>query len=195
MRDFKKIDDYLNQLSRSIYPQKFCYDHIKSTNKTVILIDDDCKKILDIGCGDGYSLAKFKELKKEATGVSMSDQDLQTCKSKGFNVIKADMTFLPIEDNAFDCIWACRVLEHSPMPLMTLFEFRRVIRPGGIIILAIPEPADWLINHQNHYFVIPEKSWIKLFRELGLIIEYQGKEPVGSNDCSNDYIFKLRKGD
>lgn len=52
--------------------------------------------------------------------------------------IRCDITAIPERDGAFDAILCSEVLEHIPDPLKALAEFRRLLRPGGTLILTAP---------------------------------------------------------
>ena len=191
MKDYKNIEKYLDLLSKSIYSQKFCKDHIDSTNDTINLIEGS-KFVLDVGSGDGYMLDLLKQRGIRAIGLSMNDEDIDICRGKGYEMVKTDMSFLPFEDNTFDCVWACRVIEHSPMPLLTLMEFKRVVKPNGIIVLAIPDDVPALRNHQNHFSVFPRHTWHRFFNLAGLKLEVDSQHQIWDPNTI-DYIFKLRK--
>jgi len=49
---------------------------------------------------------------------------------------------MPFPDNTFDAIWSFRVLEHIPNPERALLEMRRVVKPGGYILLHVAWDVD-----------------------------------------------------
>ena len=103
-------------------------------------LDPTCK-MLDIGCGPGVFIKSVKELGyNNVTGVTLSAEDVDACVSQGFTAISASMTDLPIKDASIDFIWCRHALEHSPYPLFTLFEFQRVLAPGGQVFIEVPAP-------------------------------------------------------
>jgi len=50
--------------------------------------------------------------------------------------VLASATAMPFKDGEFDAIWSIWVLEHVPNPESALREMRRVVKPGGVILLA-----------------------------------------------------------
>lgn len=55
-------------------------------------------------------------------------------------LIKDISTGLPFPDASFDYVFCIEVLEHVPNPFGTLGEIHRVLRPGGVLILSVPNP-------------------------------------------------------
>jgi SAM-dependent methyltransferase len=134
-------------------------------------LDPKCK-ILDIGCGPGVFIKAAQALGyHNVTGVTLSTQDVDTCVLQGFDVIHASMTDLPLEDATVDFIWCRHALEHSPYPLFTLFEFYRVLRPGGQVFIEVPAPGNKRVHmhefNPNHYSILGDRMWQGLFQKSG----------------------------
>jgi SAM-dependent methyltransferase len=63
------------------------------------------------------------------------------------DVRSADVTALPYPDGAFDAVWCANALEYlddAAFPV-ALAEFRRVVRPGGLVAIQDPDPGLWLV--------------------------------------------------
>ena len=134
-------------------------------------LDPQCK-ILDIGCGPGVFIKSAKALGyNNVTGVTLSTEDVDACISQGFDAINASMTDLPIADASVDFIWCRHALEHSPYPLFTLFEFHRVLKPGGQVFIEVPAPDnERTYMHEfnpNHYSILGNRMWQGLFNKAG----------------------------
>ncbi len=87
------------------------------------------KKCLEVGCGRGV----FQDLVPDYTGIDYSTTvgaDLH----KPF--VACSATNMPFADDTFDAIWSYAVLEHVPEPELALAEIRRVLKPGGLLLLA-----------------------------------------------------------
>jgi SAM-dependent methyltransferase len=87
------------------------------------------KRCLEIGCGRGA----FQDLVADYTGLDLSGA-VQEHLHKPFTHGAA--TSLPFSDGEFDAIWTVAVLEHIPNPERALSEMRRVLRPGGLLLLS-----------------------------------------------------------
>mgnify|MGYP001589649418 CR=1 FL=1 len=95
-------------------------------------------KILDVGCGfTGEFLHRVEEKISNSYGVDMFvDQAFSTNKIK---LIEHNLNFgLPFPDNEFDMVVSLANLEHMERPEKILEEIRRVLKPGGRLILTAP---------------------------------------------------------
>jgi SAM-dependent methyltransferase len=104
------------------------------------------RKILDVGSGAGQILGHLlKEAPADATviGADLSHRMLSRArnrlKTKRASFVAADVTRLPFADETFDCVTCGWVIEHLPDPEPGLREMRRVLRPGGSLLLLATE--------------------------------------------------------
>lgn len=160
--------NFLQQLQHEAYPEEPSPLHGNVTEHAMNLFFEQFAipagaRVLDIGCGQGVALERFRARGMQAVGVTLNETDLAACRTNGFDVAKMDQSFLEFEDASFDVIWARHVIEHSVMPLYTLQEYRRVLRPGGYLYLEVPAPDT--IGHENninHYSVMGQQMWLSL---------------------------------
>jgi ubiquinone/menaquinone biosynthesis C-methylase UbiE len=130
-------------------------------------------RVLDVGCGQGVALERFRELGWEATGITLNEEDVRVCRGKGYDVSAMDQSFLDFRDASFDLLWCRHCLEHSVLPLFTLHEFHRVLSPGGVLYVEVPAP-DTSCRHQsnpNHYSVLGLSMWSELLQRSGFRVE------------------------
>lgn len=81
-----------------------------------------------------------------------------------------DFNFLVWQDETFDLVWSRHTLEHSPFPLITLMEWRRVTKATGFLALIMPAPEPegfWTVHGRNHYSVLPKENVEWLLRRAG----------------------------
>lgn len=101
-------------------------------------LDNPHPRILDVGCGTGANL-KMLGLYGQAEGVDISEQAVEFCKQRGLGSVKLGaIEELPFEDQSFDIITALDVLEHLDDDAAGLQEMKRVLRPGGTLLLFVP---------------------------------------------------------
>jgi SAM-dependent methyltransferase len=62
-------------------------------------------------------------------------------KPAGRQLIREAVSLSGIADDAYDAVLSCHCLEHVANPLAALHEWRRVTRPGGALVLVLPDPA------------------------------------------------------
>ena len=151
------------------YPIMFRVEqsHWWYTGRRKILTDfvaDICRRvtdrrphILDVGCGTGANLLMLSQF-GDAEGVDISEDALAFCRERGLaNVKLGAAEKLPYDDGTFDLVTALDVVEHLDDDLGGLSEMRRVLRPGGRVLLFVPTfmflwgVQDDVSNHRRRY--------------------------------------------
>lgn len=108
--------------------------------------------LLDVGCSSGALLGIAKNMGFEVSGVEPAARAAQTAKGKGFNVFQGYLKDAGYQDNAFDVITLFELLEHIAEPVELLAECRRILKPGGIIILNTPNAASWTAGFMREHW-------------------------------------------
>ncbi len=116
-------------------------------------------RILDCGCGDGLYLKIIRELCKDSVvGFDLNLDSLKLAQrftDKGsVPLASGNICRLPFRDGSFIKIFSTEVLEHIPDDLCALREIYRVLKPGGIVILTVPnhnypllwDPLNWFLE-------------------------------------------------
>ena len=102
--------------------------------------------VLDLGCGDGSSTRLLQDAAPdhEFIGVDWSISALDRARSRGIAVVRGDLTGrLPFEEGHADVVVLGEVIEHLVDPDHTMDEIRRVLHPGGHLLLSTPNLAAW----------------------------------------------------
>ena len=104
------------------------------------------RKILDVGCTDGFLSRFFKDMGLYAIGVDASASAVETAKAVCDEAYVAELGThaLPIADGTADLVWAGEVIEHIFDTEFFLEDLRRAMAPGGRLILSTPNLAAWL---------------------------------------------------
>src|SRR5215475_2726457 len=120
-------------------------------------VTDRHARILDVGCGTGANLMLLSEF-GDAQGVDVSPDALAFCRGRGLeNVRLGAAEALPYGDHEFDLVTAFDVVEHMDDDVAGLREMRRVLRPGGQLLLFVPTfmllwgVQDEVSNHRRRY--------------------------------------------
>jgi len=120
-------------------------------------VTDRRPRILDVGCGTGANLLMLSKY-GDAEGVDVSEDALAFCRERGLENVKLGAAEeLPYDDGTFDLVTALDVVEHLDDDLAGLREMRRVLRPGGRVLLFVPTfmflwgLQDDVSNHRRRY--------------------------------------------
>jgi SAM-dependent methyltransferase len=137
-------------------------------------VTDRRPRILDVGCGTGANLLMLSEY-GDAEGVDISEAALAFCRERGLEKVKLGTgEKLPYDDGTFDLVTAFDVVEHMDDDLAGLSEMRRVLRPGGRVLLFVPAfmflwgLQDDVSNHRRRYR-LPELR--KVLEQAGFEVE------------------------
>jgi SAM-dependent methyltransferase len=103
--------------------------------------------VLDVGCGDGSALAVAARHNQchLFAGVDWSADALRRAREHGVAVLRGgvDAPGLPIASGAADVVIMSELIEHLVDPDSAIAEIRRVLRPGGALLLSTPNLAAW----------------------------------------------------
>jgi 2-polyprenyl-6-hydroxyphenyl methylase/3-demethylubiquinone-9 3-methyltransferase len=175
----------------------------------------DGKRWLDAGCGTG-TISRWLATERGAsvTALDASERMLaNAAKSSRVEYILGDVTSSGLPDSSFDGIVCSSVLEYLPDPAVALREFRRVVRPGGIILVSVPlaRPLRWIaywmtrplqqrrlfsyLDHSRHTF--SEQRFAQLLRANGFALVStsrfgRNRLPFGLTIPSNGILLMAR---
>lgn len=127
--------------------------------------------ILNVGCGTGGTIGMLEKFGK-VDNVDTSDDAIAFTRNLGYaSITKVDDISLPFEDKAYDIVGAFDVLEHIEDHRGALYEWRRVLKDDGAIVITVPA-YQWLwsghdvtMHHWRRYTM---KSLVALAAETGL---------------------------
>lgn len=105
-----------------------------------LLLPENPKTILDIGCGTGETLSFLKTVfpKAKLYGVDVSNQAVKYTKDRGHSAKVSDALRLPFPDGTFDAVLLLDVIEHIKDDAAVIKEAKRVLKIGGMIIVTVP---------------------------------------------------------
>ncbi|MCK5825256.1 MAG: class I SAM-dependent methyltransferase [Ichthyobacteriaceae bacterium] len=108
--------------------------------------------ILDIGCGAGDFLNFCKNKNWEVSGVEPTEKArLISEKKLGVN-ISTDLSLNSFADNSFDVVTMWHVLEHRFDVMETVAHLKRIAKPGGLIIIALPNYKSYDAKYYKQYW-------------------------------------------
>ncbi len=163
--------------------------------------------ILDIGCGNGRLYQMFDGLSIRYTGVDQSEGLIEKARERfpEAEFVVASMVELPLPDASFDLIYSIAAFHHLPteeLRLQALGEMKRVLKPGGKIIMTNwnaqsnwaqtkVQKGDWTMGEDPDHFIVPWRNskkevkglrhyWLltpehleSLAEKVGFVVQYQ----------------------
>ena len=96
-------------------------------------------RVIDVGCGPGWLLREFDARGWEAMGTELSSTAASFARDElKLNVESHELRDLKFPDRHFDAVTLWHVLEHMPEPSALLREISRVLKPGGVLLVGVP---------------------------------------------------------
>jgi len=92
-------------------------------------------RVLDAGCGPGFTLGLLRETGLDAVGLDLSSHFLKEAASKG-PVVRGQLQFLPFHDKSLDGVIAECVLSQQDNPGEVVAEFARVLKERGLLAVT-----------------------------------------------------------
>lgn len=137
---YYESDDYISHTDgkRSLFEKGYqLVKNIALKNKLNLINSQSPSKgkILDIGTGTGDFLAIAKSNGWETVGFEPSKKAKTIAQQKGVTFVKETSE---LSDNSIDVITMWHVLEHVPDPSAQIKELKRLLKPNGTIIIAVP---------------------------------------------------------
>ena len=160
---YYESDDYISHTDgkRSLFER--LYQFIKGIalkNKLKLINAQSPKgKLLDIGAGTGDFLSVAKKDGWQTVGIEPSAKAKDIAIKKGVS-FAADLASL--EDNSFDIITMWHVLEHVPNLEEYISELKRLLKPNGTIVIAVPNFKSYDAKYYGEFwaaFDVPRHLW------------------------------------
>lgn len=115
------------------------------------LIEGHCSagRMLDIGCGPGFFLEAARERGWQVEGMEMNERCVERLEELDIPVCTDPLEHSDLEEGAYDAIAMWEVLEHLRQPHQALAEVRKLLKPGGTLLICVPNFAS-LVNRIMH---------------------------------------------
>jgi SAM-dependent methyltransferase len=124
------------------------------------------KRVLDVGCATGYLARTLSERGNSVAGIEGNPEAAAQARQFADPVVVGDLddatTFGQLESGTFDVLVFGDVLEHLRDPLTTLRAARSLLRPGGFIVVSVPN-----IAHGDVRLALLQGNWD--YQQLGLL--------------------------
>jgi 2-polyprenyl-3-methyl-5-hydroxy-6-metoxy-1,4-benzoquinol methylase len=115
----------------------------------------NCGRLLDVGCGNGETLRVLRDLGWNAEGIDFDPVTVERARSKMLNVRLGTLREQRYDNDSFDAIVMCHVIEHVHDPLDLVRECQRILKPGGRLVVLTPNVDSW--GHRRFH-----RAWLFL---------------------------------
>lgn len=153
LQQYYKSENYISHTNKALNPVQWIYKLIryKTVRNKENLIHDIIGhqgSLLDFGCGTGHFLKHCNNSGWSSTGIEPDESARLIAEHSGLTVLSS----LNEVQNTFDVITAWHVLEHVPEPLETMNAFVRMLKPGGKIVLGLPNHKSFDARNYGSYW-------------------------------------------
>jgi 2-polyprenyl-3-methyl-5-hydroxy-6-metoxy-1,4-benzoquinol methylase len=135
-------------------------------------------RILDIGAGTGDFLSVAKQNGWQTIGVEPSEKAKTIAKNKGVAFVEK---IAALENHSFDVITMWHVLEHVPNLEEQITELKRLLKPNGTLIVAVPNFKSFDAKHYGTFWAaydVPIHFWHFSKTAIKMLFEKQGMKLV-----------------
>ncbi len=161
---YYEFEDYISHTDgkRTLFEKMYHFIKRKAIRDKVKLINSYQPlkgRILDIGAGTGDFLLECKNQNWEILGIEPNDKAKGIAVGKG---IKFGDTIEKLESNSFDVITMWHVLEHVPDVEHQVAELKRLLKPSGTIIIAVPNFKSYDAKYYKEFWAaydVPRHLW------------------------------------
>jgi ubiquinone/menaquinone biosynthesis C-methylase UbiE len=116
-------------------------------------------RLLDLGCGTGLFVTE-QNRNKTVFGLDFSSEALEFTRTRGVTrLVCADSQMMPFESESFDMVTAFDLIEHVERDDALIAEAYRVLRPGGVMLVAVPAHPFLLGEHDSALHHKRRYSW------------------------------------
>jgi 2-polyprenyl-3-methyl-5-hydroxy-6-metoxy-1,4-benzoquinol methylase len=141
----------------------------------------DC---FDIGCGDGDYLFELDKLGFRTRGSELPGPAFRRAEARLPGRISASGTAISeVEDGSLDLVSLWQVFEHIPEPTQLISTIGRKLRPGGWLVIAVPNPASWQarifgaswlhLDPPRHLHLSSPENLFRLLEQSGFSVEHR----------------------
>lgn len=148
-------------------------------------------KVLDIGCGPGIMVEHLVNKGIEFYGVDLSKKMIEQCKQNFRHIPSAHFSVGRIEkiefpDSFFDVVICMGVVEYIKNDKVAIKEMVRVVKPGGVIIITLP-------NKLSLYRLWGRRVYSNFTRLIKWIIRYKAEEAIIHREYTENAYCNLLK--
>ncbi|MFD0990533.1 class I SAM-dependent methyltransferase [Mariniflexile jejuense] len=168
LSDYYKSDDYISHTNskRNLFEKVYhIVRHISVIQKLKLInsfSSSSEKTLLDVGCGTGDFLQAAKNNHWEIFGIEPNQEARTIANIKTDNAVFNTQKLSEFESKSFDVITLWHVLEHLPNLEEQIAIFKKLLKPQGILIIAVPNYKSYDANYYKEFWAaydVPRHLW------------------------------------
>jgi 2-polyprenyl-3-methyl-5-hydroxy-6-metoxy-1,4-benzoquinol methylase len=175
---YYESEDYISHTDgkRTLFEKVYQYiKNIALKNKLDLIngLQPEKGNLLDIGAGTGDFLAVAKQNGWKITGIEPNEKAKNIAINKGISFVENSEL---LEKESFDTITMWHVLEHVPDLDFQIKELKRLLKPNGTILIAVPNFNSYDAKHYGSYWAaydVPRHLWHFSKTAIKLLFEKQ----------------------
>lgn len=165
------------------------WDEMRSSFYNEVVIDalaeraevDEHNRVVDVGTGTGFVAAGLAPRVRSVVGVDSSPamlavaaDNLHALGLDNVTLVEGIVDALPLDDDSVDAAVANMVLHHAQNPIAMLTEMARVVRPGGMVVIAdeVEHAYEWMRTEQADLWLGFAEGDVAGFFARSRLVEY-----------------------
>ncbi len=165
--NYYKSEDYISHTNakRNLFENAYHFVRHIALKRKLKLINDlqpDTKHLLDVGCGTGEFIQLAQKNKWVVKGIEPNTNARTIANKKtGDSVFDTNM-LLKLKTGSFDVITLWHVLEHLPNLDQHISVFKKLLKPNGTLIIAVPNYRSYDANYYKNFWAaydVPRHLW------------------------------------
>ena len=177
--EYYKSDDYISHTDskRNLFERTYHVIKKMALRRKLSLINSFSKEkgvLLDVGCGTGDFLEFSKQKGWGVVGIEPNTQARVIANKKTNNSVYKTDHLLNLDNHSFDIITLWHVLEHLPNLEEHIETFKRLLKPNGTLIIAVPNYKSYDAKIYKTYwaaFDVPRHLWHFSKKSIKILME------------------------
>jgi 2-polyprenyl-3-methyl-5-hydroxy-6-metoxy-1,4-benzoquinol methylase len=165
--DYYQSEDYISHTDskRNLFEKAYHVVRSISLKKKLNLINSYSsqeKNLLDVGCGTGDFLEIAQQNNWHVSGIEPNEKARNIANKKTNNAVFKTDQLLKFESNSFDVITLWHVLEHLPNIEDHISVFKKLLKPKGTLVIAVPNYKSYDAKHYKQFWAaydVPRHLW------------------------------------
>jgi SAM-dependent methyltransferase len=181
---YYQSEDYVSHSNTSKGLINFLYQKVRkhTINQKLKQINSICKKgtLLDVGCGTGEFLNCCKGDGWQVQGIEPSQMAREFATSTYSLLVEGEDAIASIADHAFDVITLWHVLEHVPHLEQRVIDLKRLLKPEGVLLIAVPNHTSKDAQHYKQFWAaydLPRHLYHFAPSDISLLFSNHGFKP------------------